>query len=106
MKKVIKFVLGMIGLLAAGIAFYVFAYREDVAAFQKVLSGYHSHLFCSCHYVMKQSEEHCLDFARQYIDIQDFKHDRDNRSVFTKALGVEARARFVNAEEGCILDAP
>jgi hypothetical protein len=103
MKKSFLILKFLLVLFVVGLATYVILYFKDIRAFQGVLASYHSHLFCSCRYVMKQGEDFCADFARQYLPISSYTHESENQRVTTRALGVERTAEFVNSAEGCIL---
>ncbi len=104
LKKILKFALAGLGLLVLAVAVYVATFWSDFKAFRGVLAAYHSHLYCSCFYVMKQSDEVCEDWSRQYLPIQGFSNDLSNQSVTSRAFGISTKARFVNEKEGCILD--
>jgi len=104
LKKSFK-ILGLVSsLILFALAVYIGANWSDLKAFRGVLSGYHSHLYCSCFYVSKQSDSVCRDWARQYIPLQYFSHDPEKRELTSRAFGVSSKARFVNEKEGCILD--
>jgi len=103
-KSLIKYVLAGVGILILLMASYVAFYWSDFKAFRGVLAAYHSHLYCSCFYVTKQSDEVCQDWSRQYLPLQSFSNELSSKTVTSRAFGVSTKARFVNEKEGCILE--
>ncbi len=102
--KILKLIGGLFALVVVALAVYVGCFWSDFKAFRGVLPGYTSHLYCSCFYVMKQSDAVCADFARQYLPVQSFSHDLEKDEVTSRAFGITAKAHFVNEKEGCILE--
>lgn len=76
---------------------------NHLAAFPSILSSFYSKEFCSCTYVMNQSEEQCHNFARQWFPISEFEHDQANKEITVTGLGKTNKAKFVNERLGCVL---
>ncbi|TGL59136.1 hypothetical protein EHQ58_09480 [Leptospira ognonensis] len=76
---------------------------KHVEAFPSIISSFYSKEFCSCYYVMKQSEEQCHDFARQWVPISQFTNDIEKKEVSVTGLGRTNKAIFLNEKQGCVL---
>lgn len=67
------------------------------------ISAYYAKEYCSCHFVMKQSDDYCHDHASQIIPISKKKIDEELQSVWARALGKENTAIYAGEREGCVL---
>lgn len=104
LRRFFQMLVALVGIGVVAIGLYVWIEWREIRAFQSALSGFYSHLWCSCHYVTKQSDEFCHDLSRQYIDISGFRHDAETQSVWVRALDREATARFKGPGAGCVLE--
>ncbi len=60
---------------------------------------------CSCLFVLEQPEDFCRAWTRASPNVARFRVDRDARTVESSALLLwGARARFVDAHAGCVLE--
>lgn len=104
MKRIKAFVKGLVWVSLFGGFAYGVVFWQDIRAFQGVLAAYHSHLFCSCIYVMKQEETYCVDYARQYLPISEYEWRESEKKITTRALGITRSARFLGFPHGCRLE--
>ncbi|TGN19460.1 hypothetical protein [Leptospira idonii] len=98
-----KNILGTLLAVLILILFWVQWNWKHLAAFPSIISSFYSKEYCSCFYVMKQSEEQCHHFARQWVPISDFKNDQENKEVIVSGLGRTNKAKFIDSKRGCVL---
>lgn len=103
-RKIIKRLLQLLALVVVGVLVFVVFNFQHVAAFPSIISSFYSKEFCSCYFVTEGSEEQCHNFARQWVPIQDFKLDKEKRSVTVRGLFVTTTARYTGERYGCVLD--
>ena len=71
----------------------------------QLATGYTAKEACSCLFVMEQPEAFCRAWTRASPDVAGFRVDRDARTVESSALLLwGAKARFVDATTGCVLE--
>lgn len=68
-----------------------------------VISSYYAKEFCSCHFVMKQSEAYCHEHASQIIPIKGKEVDESRMNVTAWALGKRYTASYLGEREGCTI---
>jgi len=88
-------------LLIAGV--WVISDWQNIRRFPKIISAYYSKQFCSCYFVMQQSESYCHAWTKQWIPITDFKLDKDEKWVEATGLFYTTRARWISKERGCTI---
>ncbi len=98
-KNILSTILILILLLAIWIQWN----WKHVEAFPSIISSFYSKEYCSCFYVMKQSEEQCHNFARQWVPISEFKSDTEKKEVIVTGLGRTNKAVYLNEKQGCVL---
>lgn len=60
---------------------------------------------CSCVFVTGRDVDECALYLRVSPDIATFKADPDTKTVTARALGGwKSTARWVDAEQGCVLE--
>jgi hypothetical protein len=64
-----------------------------VRAFPGVLPAFYAKEFCSCRYVMGQTDAYCRGYATQWLPISSFAHDEAAKRVTVRATGVTRSAR-------------
>ncbi len=71
-----------------------------------IAARYNAKEACSCLFVMDRTVESCEHWLRVSPDIATFTVDEDAATVTTRVvrLGWKATARYVSAEEGCLLE--
>ena len=69
-----------------------------------IISSFYSKTFCSCYYVMQQSENYCHNYAKQWIPIQKFLHDKKKKRVTVTGLWKTNTAYYTNKKNGCTLE--
>jgi hypothetical protein len=71
----------------------------------ELVTAYTAKDFCSCLFVMEQSEDACRRWTAAKPAVTSVKVDARKRTVQTSALLLwGAKARFVDAREGCVLE--
>lgn len=60
---------------------------------------------CSCLFVSGRSLEACTAYIKVSPDVAKIKVDTENKVVHAKAIGFTDTARWIDAREGCRLDA-
>lgn len=71
----------------------------------QLATAYRAKELCSCLFVMEQDEAFCKAWTTASPDVASFRVDRDARTVESSALLMwGARARFVDAKSGCVLE--
>ncbi len=66
--------------------------------------GYTAKALCSCLYVSEQTEDQCREYAAIEQVSPKLLVDRDNKLVISKLLFWSAKAKYLGAEIGCVLD--
>jgi hypothetical protein len=92
--------LGALGLLLVGI---VLAWPR-LAAFPGILPGFSAKEYCSCRFVMGQSDAYCRGYVRQWLPISELTVDEAARTVAARGTGVLRSARWLSPRQGCRLD--
>jgi hypothetical protein len=98
-----KNILRSLVILILLLAFWIQWNWKHLEAFPSIISSFYSKEFCSCFYVMKQSEEQCHNFARQWVPIGAFINDTAKKEVSVTGLGRTNKALFLNEAQGCVL---
>lgn len=71
----------------------------------QLVTAYTAKDFCSCMFVMEQSEDYCRRWTAADPAVATVRVDSKARAVETAAVLLwGARARFVNEREGCVLE--
>lgn len=104
MKKFLKITGAIIAVLLLLTGGYVLFNLEHFQRFPKILPTYYAKEFCTCFFVLKRDEKFCHNFARQYIPIDDFKLDRENKRVTVTGLGETRSVKFVSERYGCVIE--
>lgn len=105
MRKVLKIVGVVVGLVLAAAATFLLLNWGALSSFPALPSSYEAKELCSCLFVEGRSQGECEAFIRQDvvgIDGRDF--DVDNRRVTVRALWSENSAHYVSRRHGCVLD--
>lgn len=100
-KKIATTVL-LITLFLGGL--WVAANWKHLNAFPSILPSFYAKEFCSCHFVMQRSEVACHAFARQWIEIDSFQLDAENKRVTVSGLGRTHSAIYTGERTGCRLE--
>ncbi|MCR9206246.1 MAG: hypothetical protein NXH75_16810 [Halobacteriovoraceae bacterium] len=73
--------------------------------FFKVVSSSFAKEFCSCLFVVKQTETYCKAYAKQIVPVSKFSINQETKSVEAWGLGYSTQVSFLGDKEGCqILD--
>lgn len=78
---------------------------KDLGSFPQMPASYEAKELCSCLWVENRTLDECEAWVRQDV-VKSKGHTIDEaaRIVEAQALGVTARARYLGAREGCVLD--
>jgi len=90
-------------LIILGLCIWASWHREDLKNFPQIISSYYSKQFCSCYFVMKQGEDRCHEWTRQWVPIQSFELDRENKQVRVRGLFRTSTASYAGGRQGCFL---
>lgn len=94
------FLFGMLGLSCGGDEGRVYRNNDLM-----LLTSYSAKDICSCRFVMGQTAEHCEAWARANPNLKTVSVDAERRQVTVQSLlFFSARARWVSARRGCVLD--
>jgi hypothetical protein len=95
-----RIAIGLLLLLAAFIAFN----WTRVAAFPGILPAFTAKEYCSCRFVMGQSDEYCRGYVKQWLPISAITVDEAAKAVTARGTGLSRTARWLSPREGCRLD--
>jgi len=59
--------------------------------------------YCSCRFVVGQTEKYCKSYASQIVSVSSFSEDLNNKYVSAAAFGHLASSQFINKKYGCDL---
>jgi len=69
----------------------------------KMIPAHFAKEFCSCYYVVGQTQEYCEDYANEYIPISGYEILESEKEIIARGLGQESLARFISQKFGCKL---
>jgi len=75
--------------------------RQALADFPGILSAYSAKEYCSCRFVMEFDVPYCQAYVGQYLPLSRLEENTQNRQVTAVGFGIERRARWQGAHEGC-----
>lgn len=101
MKKAILAIV-IIALILCGM--WVVGNWRHLSSFPTILSSYYSKEYCSCYYVTGGEEEFCHEFVSSWLDIDEFRHDKDARRITVSGLGRTNSAVYRGEALGCVLE--
>lgn len=78
----------------------LFLFSCDVPFF-KVVSSSFAKEFCSCLYVVKQTEAYCKAYAKQIIPVSKYSINQEKKSIEAWGLGYSTRVSFLGDKKGC-----
>lgn len=90
-------------LSVVGLAFAVWQNRLALHAFPSIISAYTAKEYCSCRYVMHNSEAYCRGYVKQYVS-STLTDDPARKVVSATGLGRSASASWSGPRQGCRLD--
>lgn len=77
---------------------------NNLRAFPDIISSFYSKEFCSCYFVVREDEDFCHNYARQWVPISDFKLDVSEKRVTVSGLGRTNSSVFTSPKYGCVLE--
>lgn len=86
------------------VLFWLITNKKNLESFPSIISSFYAKEFCSCYFVVREDEDFCHNYARQWIPISDFKLDLKTHRVIASGLGRTNSAVFQNRELGCVLE--
>lgn len=90
----------LLGLIGAWVALN----WTRVAAFPGILPAFTAKEYCSCRFVMGQSDEYCRGYVEQWLPYSTLTVDEPARQVTATGTGVTRTARWRSRREGCRLE--
>ena len=90
-------------LSVAGLAVAAWQHRSALHAFPSIISAYTAKEYCSCRYVMNNSEAYCRAYVKQYVS-STLTDDPVRKVVGATGLGRSASASWLGPRQGCRLD--
>jgi hypothetical protein len=69
----------------------------------KVISAHFAKEFCSCYYVVGQSQNYCESYVDEYIPVSGYEILESTKEIIARGLGQESAARFISQKFGCRL---
>ncbi|MDE1163916.1 MAG: amidase [Pseudomonas sp.] len=82
---------------------WTWAERRELQAFPGILSAYSAKEFCSCRYVMEQSDGYCRSYVKQYLPLSELRDDPARARVVARGLGQTRTAVWIGPRQGCRL---
>lgn len=80
-------------------------YHEYNNSDLQLITGYAAKEYCSCIFVMEQSEEWCTAWTKANPQVDSVRLDRASKSVEASALMMwAARAHYVDEHFGCVIE--
>jgi hypothetical protein len=76
--------------------------RVALGAFPGIISAYTAKEYCSCRYVMLNSDEYCRGYVKQYVP-SSLLDDPANKRVTAQGLGRSNVAAWQGERQGCRL---
>lgn len=77
--------------------------RLALAAFPDILSAYTAKEYCSCRYVVGQSQAYCQGYVKQYLPLSGLVDDAEQKRVTASGLGRSHTAVWIGSRQGCRL---
>lgn len=77
--------------------------RVALAAFPDILSAYTAKEYCSCRYVVGQSQAYCQGYVKQYLPLSGLVDDAEQKRVTASGLGRSNTAVWIGSRQGCRL---
>jgi hypothetical protein len=89
-------------LASATLAVLAWQHRVALRAFPGIISAYTAKEYCSCRYVMNNSEAYCRGYVRQYLP-STLTDDALHKVVTASGLGRSSSASWLGPRQGCRL---
>ena len=77
--------------------------RVALVAFPDILSAYTAKEYCSCRYVVGQSQAYCQGYVKQYLPLSGLVDDAEQKRVTASGLGRSNTAVWIGSRQGCRL---
>ena len=90
-------------LTVATLAVLAWQHRVALRAFPGIISAYTAKEYCSCRYVMNNSEEYCRGYVKQYVP-STLTEDPQRKMVHATGLGQSSSASWQGPRQGCRLN--
>ncbi|RVU36989.1 amidase [Pseudomonas syringae] len=89
-------------LMVVALAVLAWQYRVNLQAFPTIISAYTAKEYCSCRYVMNNSEAYCQGYIKQYLP-STLVDDSSQKRVIASGLGRTSSASWQGERQGCRL---
>ncbi|MDA8793296.1 hypothetical protein N9N67_08620 [Bacteriovoracaceae bacterium] len=103
-KKIVKIFSALLILLmvSAGIIHTYFFSETKFWEIPQLTTNLRAKEFCSCYFVMKRSEEYCLDQVKHFLPHGKHKIYEDQKKVTFKFIKSQTSSSFRNENIGCL----
>ena len=71
--------------------------------FFKVVSSSYVKEYCSCRFVVSQTQSYCHQYASQIVSVSSHTEDKKAKAIQAQALGFTSQAKFISPLLGCQL---
>lgn len=95
-------VISLLLLASATLALLAWQHRVALRAFPGIISAYTAKEYCSCRYVMNNTEAYCRGYVRQYLPSR-LTDDPLHKVVTASGLGRSSTASWLGPRQGCRL---
>ena len=106
MKKFLRAIAIIFAILLLSGGIWSWANWKYLHAFPHIISSFYSKEFCSCYFAIGRSEPFCHNYARQYVPIQEFSINEEDKSITVTGLWVTTTSEFVDKQYGCKIRGP
>ena len=96
-----KLILISLACIALGASLFLWFNRQELRQLARTGTAFYAKAFCSCHFVMNQSEKYCHEYAQSFMPTQTFELKQN--TVRVGLLGIESKAHFLGKRKGCLL---
>ena len=76
---------------------------KHLVVYPNIISSYYAKEYCSCFFVTELDEESCHTIVKQWIPIQSFTLNKENKTVLVKGLWQINSAEYLDEKTGCRL---
>ena len=69
--------------------------------FPKIIPSTFAKDYCSCRFVVGQSKDYCMMYAKQIVSPTSWSEDANKKEIVAKFLTKKTRVKFLNQKFGC-----
>jgi hypothetical protein len=86
------------------LAVFVATNWDHLFAFPGILPGFTAKEYCSCRFVIGQTDGYCRGYVKQFLPVSELLVDESGYRVTARALLTTRSARWLARREGCRLE--